>query len=62
MKIVAEESVKKMPQVVIDSRLNELDNIVLFPDKVEQAKKIIEKIGFPKQSTISKSKNDSLTC
>jgi hypothetical protein len=49
MKTIAELNASKVPLVIIDKRLNSLDDVVLFPDKVEKAKKIIEKIGLPKQ-------------
>jgi hypothetical protein len=39
----------KVPLVIIDKKLNRLDDVVLFPKKVEKAKKIIDKIGLPKQ-------------
>jgi hypothetical protein len=39
----------KVPLVIIDKRLNDLDNVILFPEKVEQAKQIIRKIGLPKE-------------
>ena len=49
MKTITELNASKVPLVVIDKKLNGLDNVVLFPKKVEKAKKIIEKIGLPKQ-------------
>jgi hypothetical protein len=60
MKTIAELNASKIPLVIIDKRLNSLDDVVLFPEKVEQAKKIIGKIGLPKrkydsQKGISKS-------
>ncbi|MFN3487833.1 MAG: hypothetical protein ACK4YV_01800 [Emticicia sp.] len=50
MKSIAELNNSKIPLVIIDKRLNDLDKVVLFPEKVEQAKKIISKIGLPKQT------------
>jgi hypothetical protein len=49
MKTIAELNASKVPLVIIDKKLNRLDDVVLFPKKVEKAKKIIEKIGLPKQ-------------
>ena len=49
MKTIAELNASKIPLVIIDKRLNSLDDVVLFPEKVEKAKKIIEKTGLPPQ-------------
>ncbi|MDX2196802.1 MAG: hypothetical protein NW207_10320 [Cytophagales bacterium] len=49
MKSIEELNNSKVPLVIIDKRLNDLDNFVLFPEKVEMAKKIIAKVGLPKQ-------------
>jgi hypothetical protein len=49
MKTISELNASKIPLVIIDKKLNSLDNVVLFPKKVEMAKKIIDKIGLPKQ-------------
>ena len=53
MKSIEELNNSKIPLVIIDKRLNDLDNFVLFPEKVEQAKRIISKIGLPKQTHYS---------
>jgi hypothetical protein len=45
-KIATLNNIKK-PIVIIDKKLNGLDKIVHFPEKVEKAKKVIEKIGLP---------------
>jgi hypothetical protein len=45
-KIATLNNIKK-PIVIIDKKLNGLDKVVLFPEKVEKAKKAIEKIGLP---------------
>jgi hypothetical protein len=49
MKSIAELNASKVPLVIIDGKLNALDKVVLFPEKVEQAKKIINKSGLPKK-------------
>jgi hypothetical protein len=47
MKKVVLSFTDKVPHVIIDKKLNGLDKVVLFPEKVEKAKKVIEKIGLP---------------
>jgi DNA-binding NarL/FixJ family response regulator len=47
MKTIAELNASKVPLVIIDKRLDSLDKIVLFPEKVEMAKRKIAKIGLP---------------
>ncbi len=47
MKSILELNDKKVPVVRIDKSLNKYSNVVLFPDKVEKAKKAFEKIGLP---------------
>ncbi len=37
----------KVPVVVINPKLAELDKVVLFPDKVAKAKATIARIGLP---------------
>ncbi|MCY7293060.1 MAG: hypothetical protein LH615_12845 [Ferruginibacter sp.] len=49
MKTIAELNRSKVPLVIIDKRLNKLNEIILFPRKVENAKKIIAKFGLPKK-------------
>ncbi len=49
MKIIAELKKRKIPIVRIDESLNKYDNIVLFPDKLEKANKLLGKVGLPKQ-------------
>ncbi len=39
---------KKVPIVTINKKLNELDNKVLFPEKLEKAKKMLKEKGLPK--------------
>lgn len=47
MKTMFEINEKKVPAVRIDSSLNKLDKIVLFPDKLAKANEQIKKSGFP---------------
>jgi hypothetical protein len=47
MKNILELNEKKIPVVRIDKSLNKYDNVVLFPKKVEKAKKDFEKFGLP---------------
>lgn len=49
MKNIAELNSSKVPIVIIDKKLNKLDEVVLFPEKVEAAKKIMKKAGLPKK-------------
>ncbi|MBX3252789.1 MAG: hypothetical protein KF862_01510 [Chitinophagaceae bacterium] len=47
MKTIEELNNSKVPIVIIDPKLAELDKKVLFPEKVEKAKATIAKIGLP---------------
>jgi hypothetical protein len=47
MKSILELNDKKVAVVRIDKSLNKYSNIVLFPEKVEKAKKAFEKLGLP---------------
>jgi hypothetical protein len=49
MKIIQEIKKRKIPIVRIEKSLNNYDNIVLFPDKLEKANKILKTAGLPKQ-------------
>jgi hypothetical protein len=51
MKITEELKKRKIPIVSIDSSLDEYDNIVVFPDKLEKANEMLRKVGLPKQWT-----------
>jgi hypothetical protein len=51
MKITTELKKRKIPIVKIDKSLNKYDDIVLFPDKLEKANKMLRKVGLPKQWT-----------
>lgn len=47
MKSILELNDKKLPVVRIDKSLNQYSNVVLFPEKVEKARKAFEKFGLP---------------
>jgi hypothetical protein len=47
MKTVAELNASKVPLVIIDPELNKLKDVVLFPEKVENAKLAIARLGIP---------------
>ena len=49
MKNVTELNNSKVPLVIIDKRLDELNKVVLFPEKVANAKNVIAKVGLPKK-------------
>jgi len=51
MKITAELKKRKVPIVRVDEALNQYDNQILFPDKLEKANEMLKKIGLPKQWT-----------
>jgi hypothetical protein len=38
----------KIPIVKINNKLNKTSTKVLFPEKVEQANKVLQKVGLPK--------------
>jgi hypothetical protein len=48
MKTIVEINKSKIPLVIIDKRLNFLNEKVLFPEKVANAKQTLKKIGLPK--------------
>ena len=50
MKKIDELNAGKAPIVIIDKSLDKLDEVVLFPEKVEEANETIAKIGLPKKS------------
>ena len=39
----------KVPIIVFDKRLKELQDKVLLPEKLEKTNKILAKVGFPKK-------------
>ena len=54
MKVVTEIKKRKIPIVRIDSSLDNYDDKILFPDKLEKANEMLRKIGLPKQWTSEK--------
>lgn len=54
MKSIQALNKSKIPTVIIDKSLDKLDDIVLFPEKVEKAKATIAKIGLPKKQLHSR--------
>ena len=49
MKITPELKERKIAIVKIYKSMNQYDNIVLFPDKLEKANEMLSKVGLPKQ-------------
>jgi hypothetical protein len=47
MKSILDLNEKKVPVVRIDKSLNKYSGVVLFPEKVEKARKAFEKLGVP---------------
>ena len=47
MKSILELNEKKLPVVPVDKSLNKYSDVVLFPEKVEKAKKAFDKLGLP---------------
>lgn len=52
MKITTEIKKRKIPIVKVDKSLNEFDDKILFPEKMEKANEMLRKIGLPKKWTI----------
>ena len=50
MKTMTEINDKKVPAVRIDTSLNKYDKIVLFPEKLEKANKMLKNAPFPKKA------------
>jgi hypothetical protein len=48
MKTIVEINASKIPLVIIDKKLNRLNEKILFPQKVTNAIKTINNIGLPK--------------
>jgi hypothetical protein len=46
MKSILELNKKKVPAVRIDPALNKYDKIVLFPEKLKKANKMLEQTNF----------------
>ena len=51
MNVTEEIKKRKIPIVRIDKALNEYDNKIFFPDKLEKANGTLSRIGLPKQWT-----------
>ena len=49
MKVITEIKERKIPIVRVDNSLNNYDDKILFPDKLEKANEMLKKIGLPKQ-------------
>ena len=49
MKVITEIKERKIPIVRVDKSLNNYDDKILFPDKLEKANEMLRKIGLPKQ-------------
>lgn len=46
----------KTPIIVFDKKLEELRDVVLFPEKLKKANEILSRVGLPKIKTDSKKK------
>ncbi|MBI5914744.1 MAG: hypothetical protein HY842_05160 [Bacteroidetes bacterium] len=51
MKEITEIKQRKVPIVRVDESLNQYDDKILFPDKLEKANEMLRKVGLPKQLT-----------
>jgi hypothetical protein len=49
MNKITEIKERKIPIVRVDKSLNNYDDKVIFPDKLEKANEMLRKIGIPKQ-------------
>ena len=49
MNVIAEIEKRKIPIVRMDKALNEYDDKILFPEKLEKANEMLRRIGLPKQ-------------
>lgn len=48
--ITTKEKFESMvPKVIIDPRLNQFDNKIIFPEKHAKAKETIARVGLPKR-------------
>jgi hypothetical protein len=54
MKVIAEIKERKIPIVRVDQSLNNYDDKILFPEKLEKANKMLRKIGLPRQWVVEK--------
>ena len=57
MKTVNEINKSRVPIVILDKSLDELNDVVLFPEKVAIAKETIDKIGLPKKRSTAANKS-----
>ncbi len=51
MKVIREIKKRKIPIVRVDKSLNNYDNKILFPEKLEKANEMLRNVGLPKQWT-----------
>jgi len=49
MNVITEIEKRKIPIVRMDKALNEYDDKILFPEKLEKANEMLRRIGLPKQ-------------
>jgi len=49
MNVIEEIEKRKIPIVRVDKALNEYDDKILFPEKLEKANEMLRRIGLPKQ-------------
>ena len=49
LNVTTEIKKRKIPIVRVNRLLNEYDDKILFPDKLEKANEMLRKIGLPKQ-------------
>lgn len=49
MKIPEYLKVRKAAIVKVEERLNELDDKLIFPEKLEKANEMLKEVGIPKQ-------------
>ncbi|WP_299289166.1 hypothetical protein [uncultured Mucilaginibacter sp.] len=61
MKTIEELNTSKVPIVIIDKSLDELNDVVLFPEKVEKAKEVIAKVGLPKKIALPQTSVSPIT-
>jgi hypothetical protein len=54
MKVIAEIKERKIPIVRVDKSLNNYDDKILFPEKLEKANEMLRKIGLPRQWVVEK--------
>lgn len=62
MKSILELNDKKLPVVPVDKDLNKYTNVVLFPKKMEKAKKAFQKFGLSDLNKHSRLERFTSTC